>query len=132
MSKLLDDRRALLPVLLTAVAIAVGAVLIVVLSDNASDSGSTPTPASQAAPRGTVTIDIANFKFKPATVTVEAGSKVSWVNHDSAPHTATANGGFDTGTLKQGDMRTLTLKQPGTYAYVCQFHPFMKATIIVT
>ena len=78
-------------------------------------------------------IDITDFKFKPETVTVKAGTKVTWVNNDTAPHTATdtATGAFDTGTLKKGDKKTLKLKKPGTYAYVCEFHPFMKATVIV-
>jgi plastocyanin len=128
---LLDDRRLLLPVLLTAVAIAVGSVLIVMLSDDASGAGPAPSPAVAA--HGAVTIDIADFMYKPVSVTVKAGSKVRWVNHDQAPHTATAGGagGFDTDTLKKGDSKTLKLAKPGTYAYICEFHPFMKATVIV-
>ena len=72
-----------------------------------------------------------DFKFKPETVTVKAGTKVTWVNNDAAPHTATATGAFDTDTLRKGDKKTLKLKKPGTYAYICAFHPFMKATVIV-
>jgi plastocyanin len=135
MRTVLDDRRVLLPVLLTAVAIAIGSVLIVMLSSDASSgSASAPATASAAtAAGGARTVDIADFKYEPVTVTVKAGSKVSWVNHDGAPHTATAAGsdGFDTGTLKKGDRRTLTLARAGTYAYVCEFHPFMKATVVV-
>ncbi len=133
MRTLLDDRRVLLPILLTAVAIAIASVLIVMLSSEAS-GGSAPATASAAAGAGGApTIDIADFKYKPVSVTVTAGSKVSWVNNDAAPHTATAPGsdGFDTGTLKQGDRRTLTLRRAGTYAYICEFHPFMKATVVV-
>ncbi|HEX4344133.1 MAG TPA: cupredoxin domain-containing protein [Solirubrobacteraceae bacterium] len=135
MQKLLNDRRVLLPVIVTAVAIAVGAMLIVLLSGDASSDGSGATPAasSQSTSRGAVTIDIADYKFKPETVTLRAGGKVSWVNHDSTAHTATdtATGAFDTGALKQGQSKTVTLRKPGTYAYICQFHPFMKATVIV-
>jgi plastocyanin len=131
MQKLLNDRRLLFPVLLTAVAIAVGAVLIVVLSKDASDDPATASPASQTAASAAATVDIADFTFKPETLTVKAGTKVTWINHDVAPHTATASGGFDTGTLKKGDRKTITLSKAGTYAYVCQFHPFMKATVTV-
>jgi amicyanin len=132
MKTLLDDRRLLLPVLMTALAIAVGAVLIVMLSDDASGAASTSTSSAPAA-KGAVTIDIADFKFKPISVTVKAGTKVTWVNRDTAPHTATVGGagGFDTDTLKKGDRKTLRLKKPGTYAYVCEFHPFMKGTVVV-
>ncbi len=131
MQKLLSDRRLLLPVLLTAVAIAVGSVLIVVLADDASVGGSTAAPRTQSAADGSVTIDITDFKYEPATVTVRAGSRVSWVNNDVAPHTATASDAFDTGTLEKGDMETVTLEEPGTYAYICEFHPFMKGTVVV-
>jgi len=133
MQKLLDDRRLLVPVLLTAVAIAVGSLLIVLLSDDASGGTPDAPSASQSVARGAVTIDIADFTFKPETVTVKAGTKVTWINNDSAPHTATdtAGGAFDTGTLREGDKKTLRLKEPGTYAYICSIHPFMKATVIV-
>ena len=129
--KLLNDRRVLVPLILTAVAIAVGSLLIVVLSDDATSGTPDTASASQSSARGAVRIDITDFKFKPETVTVKTGTKVTWVNNDTAPHTATARDAFDTGTLRKGDKKTVKLKQSGTYAYVCEFHPFMKATVIV-
>lgn len=132
-NRLLDDRRVLLPLLLTAMAIAIGSVLIVMLSADASGSPTAAGSSSSAAGGASVAIDIANFKYAPVSVTVKAGAKVSWVNHDAAAHTAkaTGSGGFDTGTLNKGDKKTLTLSKPGTYAYICEFHPFMKATVTV-
>jgi plastocyanin len=38
---------------------------------------------------------------------------------------------FDTGTLRPRHSATVVLTKPGTYAYYCQFHAFMRATIIV-
>ena len=133
MQSLLTDRRVLLPVVLTAVAIAVGSLLIIVLSDDASGGSPDAASTSQSTARGAVRIDITDFKYKPETVTVKAGTKVTWINNDTSPHTATdtATAAFDTGTLKKGDKKTLKLKKPGTYAYICEFHPFMKATVIV-
>lgn len=130
---LLDDRRLLLPVLFTAIAIAIGSVLIVMLSGDASSSPTAAESPSSTAAGSAVRIDIADFKFAPVSVTVKAGAKVTWVNHDAAAHTAksSGSGGFDTGTLTKGDKKTLTLSKPGTYAYFCEFHPFMKATVIV-
>ena len=67
-----------------------------------------PACASAATPTlqpvsGAVTINIAQFKFAPEALTVKAGAKVTWVNADAAPHTATASEDtFDTGTLKKG------------------------------
>jgi plastocyanin len=78
------------------------------------------------------TIDISNFKFVPATVTVKLGSTIRFVNHDRAEHTASATaGGFDTGTLKRGQSKTITVGALGMASYKCQFHPFMTGQIVI-
>lgn len=78
-------------------------------------------------------ITISNFAFSPKDLTISAGSKVTFTNADSAPHTATAdNGSFDTGRLNQGQAASLTFSAAGTYTYFCAFHPNMKGTITVT
>src|SRR3954447_3752369 len=48
-------------------------------------------PKVHAAGSGGVTIQ--NFAFSPATIDINAGDTVTWTNRDSAPHTATGNGG---------------------------------------
>lgn len=133
MQDLVNDRRVLLPLLLTAVVIAVGAALIVLFADDASSGGSAPSASSQPASGAGAKVDIADFKFKPVTVTIKAGAKVSWINHDSAEHTATVSGqsALDTGNLQKGDEKSLTFAKAGTYAYICGFHPFMKGTVVV-
>lgn len=135
MKKLFDDRRLLLPVLLTAVVIAVGSVLIIVLTKDASSEGSTsadtPPAAAQSEGGNALKVDITNFKYLPETITVKAGSKVTWVNNDGAPHTATAGDTFDTGNLEKGDSKSVTVDKAGSYSYVCEFHAFMKGTVVV-
>src|SRR5947209_1877357 len=37
-----------------------------------------------------VQIVIENFVFVPSEITIPAGTKVSWINKDEAPHTATS------------------------------------------
>ena len=89
------------------------------------------TTTTGEAAESTDEIGIADFKFDPEAVTVEAGTKVTWTNGDEAPHTATADdGSFDTGTLDLDDSKPVTLDQPGTDSY-CRFHPFMKGTVEV-
>jgi plastocyanin len=101
-------------------------------SDSTSSSGSASTAAAPATAESTDMIDIADFKYMPEAVTVSAGTKVTWTNSDDAAHTATADDdSFDTGDLDQGDSKTITLDEPGTYSYFCRFHPFMKATVEV-
>ena len=78
-----------------------------------------------------MTID--NFKFMPASLTVSKGQRVTVTNDDSTAHTATAdNGGsFDTQNIDPGSSATITVSKPGTYAYHCNIHPFMHATLVV-
>jgi plastocyanin len=79
-------------------------------------------------------VEIASYKYKPASVTVKAGGKVTWTNSDADKHTATAKpdgATFDTDTLAQGRSRTVTLNQPGIYRYYCVYHAFMQGTVIV-
>ena len=59
-------------------------------------------PASAAAQAPATAQDsgeakIVDFDFSPRTLTVEAGTKVTWTNTGERPHTATDRGGtFDT------------------------------------
>lgn len=134
MQNLLDDRRLLLPLILTAIAIAIGSVLIIVLTGDAASGESASTDSAPVAAQeagAAVKVDITNFKYKPETITVKAGSKVTWVNNDVAPHTATADDAFDTGNLEKGDSKAVTLSKPGSYSYVCEFHAFMTGTVVV-
>jgi plastocyanin len=88
-----------------------------------------------AAAKTTTTIKIADFVYDPTPATVKAGQKISVSNTDDAPHTITAGGSgkaFDSGTIKGKATGSLTIAKPGTYAYICEFHPFMKGEITVT
>lgn len=78
-------------------------------------------------------VQIADSAFAPATVTVAAGGSVTWTNVDDRPHTATADGGaFDSGNLNSGQSFTTTFATPGTFTYICAYHPEMRATVVVT
>jgi len=75
---------------------------------------------------------IEGFAFVPNRLTVKAGDSVVWTNHDVAPHTATAaDGSWDTGRLRKGESAEIEFATPGTYAFVCAFHPNMKGEITV-
>jgi plastocyanin len=82
------------------------------------------------------TIEIASFKYRPDSITLAAGGRVTWVNRDTAPHTAQNTGEdgpaqFDTGRLTRGRHRSITFSKPGTYTYYCVYHRFMEANVIV-
>ena len=75
---------------------------------------------------------IQGFRFRPATVQVSVGAKLRFANRDDVRHTATADGGgFDTGTLRKGSARTITLRRAGTFSYHCDFHRFMTGKVVV-
>lgn len=77
-------------------------------------------------------VEIEDFAYNPDPVTIEEGGKVTWINRDSVPHTATAeDGSFDTGTLEEGKLGSESFKEPGTYAYTCTIHPQMEGTVEV-
>ena len=89
--------------------------------------------AGSTAPQ-VVTVEIRNFSFQPATVTVHPGDTVEWKNDDTTPHTATADTpkpGFDSGAIQSGAKWRYDAREKGTYNYICTFHPYMKGKLIV-
>ena len=102
-------------------------------SDSSSSSSAEPaTSMGSTGSSGGDAVAIKNFAYAPADLTVSKGSTISFSNQDSTEHTATASGGgFDTGTIREGQTKTVMLSTPGTFAYVCSFHPFMHGTITV-
>src|SRR5262249_29572686 len=79
-------------------------------------------------------IVIDNFTFDPPMLTVPVGTKVTWVNHDDVPHTATSTAKpkrFDSKTLDTDDKFSHVFTAPGTYDYFCAVHPKMTGRIIV-
>jgi plastocyanin len=88
--------------------------------------------AAQAGSHASAEVVIENFKFTPASLQVQAGQAVRFVNTDGANHTATSDGGaFDTGTLGRGGSIEVEIPA-GQHTYACRFHPKMKGTIVAT
>ena len=101
-------------------------------STSTSAGSSSTTAGATGSAAATDQIEIADFKYDPETVTVDAGTEVTWTNSDDAAHTATADdSSFDTGDLDQGDSNSVTFDEPEAFTYYCRFHPFMKATVEV-
>jgi amicyanin len=77
-------------------------------------------------------VDIADFAFAPAELTIAVGDTVTWTNRDDMIHTATGvTGAWDSGDLALGESYSLTFTAPGTYDYLCTPHPSMTGRIIV-
>src|SRR5229473_4866930 len=77
-------------------------------------------------------VRVENFSFQPSTLTVKAGTTVTWVNHDDEPHTVNENNkAFKSGTLDTDAKFSYKFSSPGTYSYFCSLHPRMTGQIIV-
>jgi plastocyanin len=81
----------------------------------------------------TVPIKIDNFSFTPQTVTVPAGTEVTWTNQDDIPHTVVSEDKttFKSHALDTDEKFSFTFTKPGTYTYFCSIHPKMTAHIVV-
>jgi plastocyanin len=78
-------------------------------------------------------VSIDNFTFGPQTLTVKAGTTVTWTNKDDIPHgIASADSAFTKSrALDTDDSYSFTFTTPGTYQYFCYIHPHMVGTIVV-
>lgn len=84
-----------------------------------------------AAAAETHVVAIEGMAFVPATITVRRGDKVVWQNKDLVPHTATAQGVFDSKNIDPQASWSWTASGPGQHPYVCLYHPGMKGEVIV-
>jgi nitrite reductase (NO-forming) len=77
--------------------------------------------------------------YVPPTLTVPAGSTVTWKNSDSTLHTVTSGSAesgvsateFDSSYMAAGKTFEHTFSSAGTFDYYCTLHPFMKGQVIV-
>jgi plastocyanin len=94
-----------------------------------------PSPAAgkdMSSPSTPNQVMVENFSFQPSTLTVKAGTTVTWVNHDDVPHTVNeSNKTFKSGTLDTDAKFSYKFTSPGNYSYFCSLHPRMTGQIIV-
>jgi len=80
-----------------------------------------------------------NECYIPATVSINAGDTVSWLNDDTAAHTVTSgsavdgpSGVFDSSLLIAGGTFEHTFDSSGTEDYYCMVHPWMIGSVQVS
>ncbi len=79
-----------------------------------------------------VIVKIDNFSFTPETLTVQAGTTVTWINQDDVPHTVTSTDKrFKSPALDTDERFSHTFTVPGTNNYFCSVHPHMTGRVIV-
>ena len=88
--------------------------------------------AAEAGPEGSTVVMAKDFMFAPTSLTVAAGSTVTWTNRDDEPHTIVSEGGlFRSAALDTNESFSFRFEKPGTYRYTCSIHPRMVGTIVV-
>jgi plastocyanin len=116
----MKNTRWILGVVLTAL---VAFASIAVTQPGVVQAGDQPAPAE---------VKIDNFSFGPPTLTVAAGTTVTWINNDDVPHTVVSDDKlFKSKALDTDDKFSYTFTKPGTYNYFCSVHPKMTAKVVV-
>jgi plastocyanin len=107
-----------------------GTTVTIFLSRDLTEGGEEPAANAEE-----VTINIVDFFFDPAEVTVQVGTTVTWVNVGPTDHTTTAfvdgDKYWDSAIMHEGDTFSFTFKEPGSFDYLCGLHPSMKAHLEV-
>jgi plastocyanin len=90
-----------------------------------------PEPCTDPAPA--ISVELADFAFRPDCLATDAGATIALDNTGDAPHTFTVERtdvdvNVDAGASGEADLRTV---DPGTYVVTCTFHPQMEATLTV-
>jgi plastocyanin len=128
-------------------AVVAGAALLPVAAcgdDDDDDAGSATTTLAAAATTAAAastgdtgggggeaaTITITEFAF-PAETVLSAGGTLSVTNETSAAHTVTDTLGTFNEEVGPGETIEITIAEPGSYEYVCNFHPQMMGVINV-
>src|SRR6478672_5238609 len=96
------------------------------------DSSATAKDPVEQPGANEVQIVIENFAFVPSEITIAPGTKVTWINKDEAPHTATSTDKkFASGGLDTDDKYSFVFNDKGEFPYFCALHPHMTANITV-
>lgn len=92
---------------------------------------------SEAAPQREKAVLIDTFMFKPKSLTVKAGTTVTWTNDDTVQHVVASGtpdaptGEFDEPIDPNGATATATFDKPGTLVYFCSIHKSMRGAVVV-
>jgi plastocyanin len=112
------------------------AVLIGFYGSSVVAIGLTPPPQlqSDSAVRVLILETPITWAYSPESVSVVIGvnNTVTWVSHSLSFDTVTGvNGTFDSGSIAPGQTFSYTFTSPGTYRYLCIYHPWMVGTVTV-
>ena len=77
------------------------------------------------------TVVVSQFAFAPSPLEVTAGDTIVFENRDLVPHTASAEGSWDSGDIPARARRVVVVREKGEQTYSCLYHSNMKGKLIV-
>lgn len=109
------------------------ALVTTVCADAVNAAPPSSSSASMAQAAAVPEVSISNFTFQPALLVVKVGTKVTWTNRDSTPHTVTSSDKrfVSSSGLDTNDQYSYVFDRPGTYEYFCSLHPMMVGKVVV-
>ena len=116
------------------IGIALVAVLALTAACGGNDGGEAAPSGEGAAAQEAVALSASDMAFSPPTLEAPAGGSIEFVNDDDAKHSFTVEeAGIDT-DADAGASATVDLgdAEPGSYDFVCKYHPDMKGTLEIT
>ena len=98
----------------------------------AAETAQADAPKESANVASTEFVEIKNFGFSQATLTVTKGTTVTWNQEDDVKHNVVSDEDyFESPLLEKGEKWSYTFNDAGTYNYHCAPHQYMTGTIVV-
>lgn len=105
--------------------------IALVVACGGDDNDDAAAAAAATVTSGPRLSEIRDIKFE-SPMKVVAGSEVTWVNKDGAPHNVIGkNNSFKSGTLDKDDTFKHTFETAGRFEFTCTFHAGMDGVVEV-
>lgn len=117
-----------------AIAVGLGVVLVFSACGGDGDEAKAEANGAESEDASGKAVAIRNFLFEPEVLEVPSGTKVTWTNHDDAPHNVQDLSDLNiplSKDLKKGEKFSIAYPRAGEYKYLCALHDYMKGTIKV-
>ena len=108
-------------------------IVVLAAALGACGSAEPDTSAGETDEAGGADITMRDNVFEPSSLEVAAGTEVVAENAGQRAHNwVSRDAGLNSGDLGPGETTSFTFTDPGTYEYVCTYHPGMEGTVTVT